>query len=493
MSKWFRGLRFKFLAPVFFQVAIILMVGGTSFVFMGKLSAEIEEASLKRLPEANSLATMNSKVHEVVRYLWGIYGSGIDVEQRKKLTDEVSQAIADFEAAKVEYEKFDRSADGKDLYKPVNEQWAAFKAEVDSALKYLSKNDPRWDEMAKYNLSAKVRDSAAPLVASFKKISSHTLEEQKKRGQESVSQAHLSKQTIILVSGVMFLLSLVVTFMLATNLTKRITQFISQIRTSSETVNSASGSLSSASQILSSSSVEAAASLEETVASLNMIMDLVKGNDQKLKLVTDLSRQAGEAAHHGENEVRTLGDAMAQISDSSKRISEITDVIDDIAFQTNLLALNASVEAARAGEHGRGFAVVAEAVRTLAQRSAIAAKDISSLIKETSERVERGASIAGKSSSALKNIVEVVEKVTVLNSEISAASQEQSEGINQINHAMTQLDESTQKNAQMAQEVANSSEKMRHETDGIHADIFEFNKVVEGSKQNVEDEGLKAA
>lgn len=487
MGKWFRGLRLKFLAPLFFQMAIIFLVGGTSFIFMGKLAAAIEDASFKRLPESRALAVMKSSVHEVTRYLWAIYGAGIDVDQRKSHSAKVMAAVSEFENAKKEYERFPRSAQADELYKPVNDEWVAFKSEVDGAMKYLDKNDPRWDEMAKYNLSTKVSSAAAPLSDSFNKMNENDVVEQKAYAEVSLGQARLSTQTMILVSALTFLISLVLTFLMATNLTKRITSFLSQVQSSSDNVSAASGTLSSASQTLSSSSVEAAASLEETVASLNMIMDLVKSNEAKLKLVTDLSQKAGEAASLGEKEVQTLGEAMSQISESSKRISEITNVIDDIAFQTNLLALNASVEAARAGDHGKGFAVVAEAVRTLAQRSAIAAKDISGLIAETRERVERGASIAVKSSDALKNIVDVVDKVTVLNSEISSASYEQSAGISQINQAMTQLDEATQKNAQMAQEVASSSERMRNETNGIHSEINHFStKVVDGSGEELD-------
>jgi methyl-accepting chemotaxis protein len=481
MLKWFRGLRLKFIAPLFFQILVIALVGGTSFMFMQKLSKAIEDASMKRFPEAHNLAEMNSKVHEIIRYMWGIYGAGIDVDERKKLSGLVENATKDFETAKVAYEQFDKSSEAQALYKPVPDQWKSFKEEIDAAMKNLSKNDPRWDEMAKYNLSTKLRDAAAPLTESFNKLSSHSLQEQAKYAEMYLGQARLSTQATILVSVVTFLISLVVTLMLATSITKKITMFLGQIEQSSGNVNQASGTLNSASQTLSSSPVEAAASLEETVASLNMIMDLVKTNDGRLTAANSLSKQAGEAAHLGENEVQALVMAMAEISESSKKISEITDVIDDIAFQTNLLALNASVEAARAGEHGKGFAVVAEAVRTLAQRSAIAAKDISTLIKETRNRVDRGADIATKSGEALKNIVTVVSKVTTLNSEIVAASQEQSASINQINEAMTQLDEATQKNAQMAQSVADSTEKMRVDTDDIHNEINEFNRVVDGS------------
>lgn len=151
---------------------------------------------------------------------------------------------------------------------------------------------------------------------------------------------------------------------------------------------------------------------------------------------------------------------MEGIASGSKKIEEIITVIDDIAFQTNLLALNAAVEAARAGEQGKGFAVVAEAVRNLAQRSASAAKDITTLIQDNVSQSENGAKVAGQSGTVLRDIVTSVKKVADLNSEISAASQEQSSGLEQISKAMNQLDQATQGNAASSEEVAASSEEM---------------------------------
>ena len=176
---------------------------------------------------------------------------------------------------------------------------------------------------------------------------------------------------------------------------------------------------------------------------------------------------------------------MTDISKSSKKIEEIINVIDDIAFQTNLLALNAAVEAARAGEQGKGFAVVAEAVRNLAQRSSAAAKDITVLIKESVEKIGHGSKIADQSGTVLKNIVGSVKKVSDLNNEIASASAEQSNGISQISKAMNELDNATQQNAASSEETAASSEEMSAQAIELQVLVEELSQVIDGSS-NVE-------
>ena len=483
MSRWFRGLRLKFIVPLFFLVAVILLIGGTSVVYMKKLTSSIQESTQQKFPQAQAVAEMSSKIHPVVRYMWGIYGAGLDMEDRKRLTEQVQQALSEFETTRNQFESYQLSAAAKEAYQGVPDQWKLFKSEVEGTMNYFAKGEARWDEMGKYNMVAKVRKEARPLTASFKVLSEQVQKEQAQFSEQSLRAASSSIQMIVVISSFAFFVSALMTWKLASSVTQRITSFVVGIGDASETVHVATDGLQEASQTLSNSSIGAAASLEQTVASLTLIMETVKTNEERLKAASELSSQAGKAAAHGEDEVMALVQAMSEISDSSRKISEITAVIDDIAFQTNLLALNAAVEAARAGEQGKGFAVVAEAVRSLAQRSAIAAKDISSLIKETSERVERGADVAGKSGEALKNIVDVVQKVTVLNGEISESTQKQSSGIVQINQAMNQLDDATQKNAQLAQSVAESSQKMRLQADGIRSEIAGFSQTVEGGSK----------
>jgi methyl-accepting chemotaxis protein len=200
------------------------------------------------------------------------------------------------------------------------------------------------------------------------------------------------------------------------------------------------------------------------------------------------------SAENGNKAVKEMNNSMEDINASSKKIAEITKVIDGIAFQTNLLALNAAVEAARAGEHGKGFAVVAEEVRNLAQRSATAAKDTTALIDDCVAKADGGAKLAGKCGEALKDIVTNVKKATDLTKEINNASIEQSEGISQVNNAIQQMDQVTQGNAANAEETASASEEMTAQAESLMEQIEILSSLVGGKGDGVsqaKDETLK--
>ncbi len=255
----------------------------------------------------------------------------------------------------------------------------------------------------------------------------------------------------------------------------KLVEIVDHIRTSSEAINTASKEISAGNNDLSQRTEEQASSLEETASSMEELTSTVKQNADNAKQANQLANSASDIAVKGGNVVGQVVTTMSDINESSKKIVDIISVIDGIAFQTNILALNAAVEAARAGEQGRGFAVVATEVRTLAQRSAAAAKEIKELIDDSVSKVDVGTELVDRAGQTMEEIVQSVKRVTDIMTEISAASQEQSAGIEQVNQAVTQMDEVTQQNAALVEEAAAASESMIEQTDSLMQAVAFFN------------------
>ncbi|MCH8180926.1 MAG: MCP four helix bundle domain-containing protein [Proteobacteria bacterium] len=229
---------------------------------------------------------------------------------------------------------------------------------------------------------------------------------------------------------------------------------VASVRLSSDSIATGSAQIATGNADLSQRTEEQAANLEETAASMEQLSSTVRQNSDTARQANQLARSASEAAVRGGEVVAQVVGTMGRITESSRKIADIIGVIDGIAFQTNILALNAAVEAARAGEQGRGFAVVAAEVRSLAQRSAGAAKEIKTLIGESVETVATGSRLVTDAGQSMDDIVHQVQRVTDLMAEISAASEEQTQGIGQVGDAVNQLDQVTQQNAALVEESA---------------------------------------
>ena len=236
---------------------------------------------------------------------------------------------------------------------------------------------------------------------------------------------------------------------------------IGTVLTSTASVSTASKQIAAGNLDLSSRTEQQAASLQETAASMEELTSTVQQSASNAQHANDLAASASEAAGRGGAVVSEVVDTMKSINESSRKIVDIIGVIDGIAFQTNILALNAAVEAARAGEQGRGFAVVASEVRSLAQRSAAAAKEIKALIDDSVSRVETGTELVARAGSTMSEIVASVGRVTGIMADISAATHEQTEGIEQVNRAIGQIDEATQQNAALVEQASAAAQSMQ--------------------------------
>ncbi len=264
-------------------------------------------------------------------------------------------------------------------------------------------------------------------------------------------------------------------------------KIVSQVRSGTDTIATASGEIASGNLDLSSRTEQQAGSLEETASAMEELTSTVRQNADNARQANELAASASEVATQGGNVVGQVVTTMESINESSRKIVDIISVIDGIAFQTNILALNAAVEAARAGEQGRGFAVVASEVRSLAQRSASAAKEIKTLINDSVEKVGNGSKLVAQAGNTMSEVVQSVRRVTEIVGEITVAGQEQSEGIEQINQAITQMDETTQQNAALVEQAAAAAQSLQDQADRL-AQVVGIFKL--GGYQLLGDDGL---
>jgi len=258
------------------------------------------------------------------------------------------------------------------------------------------------------------------------------------------------------------------------NMNGSLARIVVQVRNGTDTIATASTQIAAGNHDLSSRTEQQASSLEETASSMEELTSTVKQNADNANQANALAATASEVASKGGAVVSEVVQTMASINESSKKIVDIIGVIDGIAFQTNILALNAAVEAARAGEQGRGFAVVASEVRSLAQRSANAAKEIKLLINDSVEKVDTGARLVDQAGATMSEIVDSIKRVSDIVSEITAASREQTAGIEQINQAIAQMDQVTQQNASLVEEAAAASESMQNEARSLADTVAVF-------------------
>lgn len=470
---WFRGLRGKLLFSAILPIIAFTVLTGLSLRSMNNLGDMLSDAYTDIIPSMDGVGQIGTQRARVGYFIWAALANKEDFKSRSNFIKKAKEAFDDFKKGQALYESTPMDDEEAKNYTRAKEIKSEFYALTERMISSLEKNLPEEDAKVHTAMNGGewhvlAIDTQNAIAANMKLYNARSVE----NNQAQQEQRRFQTQLLVLISAFCATLLFGILMWIAYRVSNSVGFIANGLKASGDQVAGALGQLTAAGQTLSQSSTEAAASLEETVASLEEMSSMVKMNSDNAKQAAALSQSSKDAAEQGQSEIHSLIESMHDISKSSKKIEEIISVIDDIAFQTNLLALNASVEAARAGEHGKGFAVVAEAVRSLAQRSAVAAKDINVLIKDSVDKVDKGSSIADRSGEVLANIVNSVKKVADLNNEISAASSEQTTGIQQISKAMNQLDQGSQANAASSEEVASSAEE-------INAQALQMKKMVQ--------------
>lgn len=484
-SSWFKGIKGKLLFAAVLPLIGFGMLFFTSNNGFNKTGAIITTAHESLIPNLDSIGGMqNARNRFGFKATQAIYETG-NAKLREEYLAEAKQGVSDFGRQYENYLATPSLAAEIELQKVGKPAVEATMVIMGDVLKLLEANEPSKTEQAKALIEGAFAKDGTIAQKFMADVVTMYRENAKAQGVEAkATQAQVATMTIAVSTVASFLIFGILLWLAhkvssdVGGISQRLASAARDVATSVEQLNEAGNTLSSA-------STEAAASLEETVASLEEMTSMVKVGSDNARQAATLAQSSCQSAETGANDIQNLIKAMHDISVSSKKIEEIISVIDDIAFQTNLLALNAAVEAARAGEQGKGFAVVAEAVRSLAQRSASSAKDISSLIKESVAQVESGSDIADRSGTTLSSILQSIRKVSDLNNEISTASHEQATGIEQINKAMSQLDQAGQANAASAEEISATAGEISNLAIATQNMTEELNQVVLGADDQV--------
>lgn len=480
---------------------LLILIVGIGLFSLSSVNNDIKDIIADKVP-ATQLSTETLRQVDVIAIALRNMMLNHDKIDQQKQIENIEAARQLIQASTDKLEKITTAKDGKALLLQVNEAGKRYANGTTELLKLIT--DAKEDE-SKIFLANNLR----PILAVYKEATNRLIQFQfaaiAKKGDEAESTYIESRTLMIGLGTIAIFLATIVGLLITRNLMRALggepkdaaemvkavaagdlsieivvkpgdqtsimanlhsmqvslSKVVSDVRIGSESVATASAEIAQGNMDLSGRTESQASALEETAASMEELMSTVKQNADNAKQANQLARSASLVASQGGEVVTQAVGTMKEISESSVKIADIISVIDGIAFQTNILALNAAVEAARAGEQGRGFAVVASEVRSLAGRSAEAAKEIKSLINTSVSCVRNGSELVDRAGVTMIEIVNSIKRVEDIMSEISASSHEQALGVTQVGEAVTQMDESTQQNAALVEEMAAAASTLK--------------------------------
>lgn len=455
------------------QIAIILIISATAVISIGFISGYISSSSLGKIIVATE--TTSSEYAATVKF-----GDQLDATHLS-----IVEMIAQKDIDKLE-KQVDAFGKNRKVFKESLKNCShCSKSVITRYDEYDKKLEIILNEKILLGKAAEATDyfitvlspSFVAVADDFAKIQDDLRLNLSKNLEESKATQSQAK-VILLIAGIFgILLSMSVGIVIAINIRKKLQSAVKTMEISSESLVSSSGSLRGSSVELSRASTTAASSLEETVATLHEISTLIERNADGAQTGAEIANSSYTIVSDGQKVIGGLMESIGNMTESSKKINEIIGMIEDISFQTNLLALNAAVEAARAGEQGKGFAVVADAVRSLAQKSSVAAKEISSLISESSRNTQESLTRAEQGNSLFGQIMDSVQKLSVITKEIAEGSKEQSMGVRQISQTLIHLDTVSQNNAKNAMEFTGTADQLSAETQALTSSMVELSKL----------------
>ncbi|RYZ91555.1 MAG: chemotaxis protein [Proteobacteria bacterium] len=474
------SLKFKLLSLCGFLSLVIAVVGGSSYYALSDVTSRYQRIVNSTMPKLLNTYEMFLAYRKARVSLTTLSVHGLGAQEASKALRDTKDAIEQYEKENGEYQAFEFVPNQKEKYAKVQAAWAEFKVSLDSGMKSWEQGDVAGKEKLDEILAKEIPMKVQAYTIAINELAEFHQKAIDKRAADARGVAKTSNEISLYVIFAGVSLGLLLGYFLTAAIIRSSSLISASLAEGASNVSGASRQIASASLNLSESTSKQAASLEETVATMEEMTSMVRLNSENGKQAALLSSTTRDVALKGEQTIHRLVTSIQGVATDSKKIQEITSVIDDIAFQTNLLALNAAVEAARAGEQGKGFAVVAEAVRTLAKKSSEAAKDIAGLIEANATKINQSARQADESGSALREIVTAVKKVADLNAEIANASEEQSRGIAQIGQALNQMDQVTQANASASEETAASAEELSAQSKQLQLNVDDLDAMVFG-------------